>query len=114
MLAGSPSAEPVSTVSARRRAICYSSRLMTIVDQISKDLTASMKAQDAPRTSVLRMAKSALKNKEIDKKAHKWIAHDVRIEDVLAKRVSTLSLADARADVAIEDSTFTEQNLSSE
>ena len=33
------------------------------------DLTAAMKAQDAARTSVLRMAKAALKNKEIDKKA---------------------------------------------
>lgn len=28
-----------------------------------------MKAQDAPRTSVLRMAKAALKNREIEKKA---------------------------------------------
>jgi uncharacterized protein YqeY len=42
---------------------------MPIVEQITKDLTAAMKAQDAPRTSALRMAKAALKNKEIDKKA---------------------------------------------
>jgi uncharacterized protein YqeY len=42
---------------------------MPIVEQIAKDLTGAMKAQDAPRTSVLRMAKSALKNKEIDKKS---------------------------------------------
>ncbi|MCM2258064.1 MAG: GatB/YqeY domain-containing protein [Vicinamibacteria bacterium] len=42
---------------------------MTIIERITADLTAAMKAQDAPRTSVLRMAKSALKNKEIDKKA---------------------------------------------
>ena len=42
---------------------------MTLVEQITADLTAAMKAQDAPRTSVLRMAKAALKNKEIDKKA---------------------------------------------
>jgi uncharacterized protein YqeY len=42
---------------------------MTLVERITQDLTASMKAQDAPRTSVLRMAKAALKNKEIDKKA---------------------------------------------
>jgi len=42
---------------------------MPIVEQIAKDLTAAMKAQDAPRTSALRMAKAALKNKEIDKKA---------------------------------------------
>jgi uncharacterized protein YqeY len=40
----------------------------SLVDRITQDLTASMKAQDAARTSVLRMAKAALKNKEIDKK----------------------------------------------
>jgi uncharacterized protein YqeY len=39
---------------------------MTLVEQIAKDLTAAMKAQDAARTSVLRMAKAALKNREID------------------------------------------------
>ena len=41
----------------------------TLVDRIGQDLTAAMKAQDAPRTSVLRMAKTALKNKEIDKRS---------------------------------------------
>ena len=41
---------------------------MTLIERITSDLTAAMKAQDAARTSVLRMAKSALKNKEIDKK----------------------------------------------
>jgi hypothetical protein len=42
---------------------------MTLMERLTQDLTASMKAQDAPRTSVLRMAKAALKNKEIDKKS---------------------------------------------
>jgi uncharacterized protein YqeY len=42
---------------------------MAIVEQLTQDLTAAMKAKDALRTSALRMAKSALKNKEIDKKA---------------------------------------------
>ena len=42
---------------------------MTLMERLTHDLTASMKAQDAPRTSVLRMAKAALKNKEIDKKS---------------------------------------------
>ena len=40
---------------------------MTLVERITQDLTAAMKAQDAARTSTLRMAKAALKNKEIDK-----------------------------------------------
>src|SRR5512143_4155503 len=43
--------------------------MSTLTERIAEDLTASMKAQDAPRTSVLRMAKAALKNKEIDKRA---------------------------------------------
>jgi uncharacterized protein len=42
---------------------------MTLVERITQDLTAAMKAQDAARTSTLRMAKAALKNREIDKKA---------------------------------------------
>jgi uncharacterized protein YqeY len=42
---------------------------MPLVEQIAKDLTAAMKAQDVLKTSTLRMAKSALKNKEIDKRA---------------------------------------------
>jgi len=41
----------------------------TLVDRIQKDLTASMKAKDADRTSALRMAKAALMNREIEKKA---------------------------------------------
>jgi uncharacterized protein YqeY len=40
---------------------------MTLVERITQDLTAAMKAQDAPRTSTLRLAKAALKNREIDK-----------------------------------------------
>jgi uncharacterized protein len=41
---------------------------MTLVERVTQDLTAAMKSQDAPRTSALRMAKAALKNREIDKK----------------------------------------------
>ena len=40
----------------------------SLVDRIQQDLTASMKAKDAERTSALRMAKAALMNREIDKK----------------------------------------------
>ena len=40
---------------------------MALSETLTKDLTASMKAKDAARTSVLRMAKAALKNREIEK-----------------------------------------------
>jgi uncharacterized protein YqeY len=40
---------------------------MSHIEQIQKDLTAAMKEKDELRLSVLRMVKSALKNKEIEK-----------------------------------------------
>lgn len=43
--------------------------MSTLVERIASDLNVAMKARDAARTSVLRLAKSALKNREIDKKA---------------------------------------------
>jgi len=39
---------------------------MSLKQQIISDLTASMKAQDAPRTSTLRMVKAAMMNREIE------------------------------------------------
>jgi len=40
---------------------------MALVDRIQKDLTDAMKSKDELRLSVLRMVKSAFKNKEIEK-----------------------------------------------
>jgi uncharacterized protein len=40
---------------------------MSLKEQIISDLTASMKAQDAARTSTLRMVKAAIVNREIEK-----------------------------------------------
>lgn len=40
---------------------------MSLTEQIQKDLTAAMKEKDELRLSVLRMMKTALKNKEIEK-----------------------------------------------
>jgi len=40
---------------------------MTFAERIQKDLTEAMKSKDELRLSVLRMVKSALKNKEIEK-----------------------------------------------
>jgi uncharacterized protein YqeY len=42
---------------------------MPLVDQIQKDITAAMKAREEARLSTLRMVKSALKNREIEKMA---------------------------------------------
>ncbi len=42
---------------------------MSLIDQIQQDITAAMKARDEQRLSTLRMVKSALKNREIEKMA---------------------------------------------
>ncbi|HET8667326.1 MAG TPA: GatB/YqeY domain-containing protein, partial [Terriglobales bacterium] len=41
---------------------------MSLVEQITKDMTDAMRARDEQRLSTLRMMKSTLKNKEIDKR----------------------------------------------
>ena len=40
---------------------------MTLAEKIVSDLTASMKAQDAARTSTLRMVKAAMMNRQIER-----------------------------------------------
>lgn len=59
---------------------------MSLVERIASDLTAAMKAQDAARTSVLRMAKSALKNREIDKHAPLDDAEAVKVLQGLVRQ----------------------------
>ena len=52
---------------------------MGISDQIQKDMVEAMRSRDELRLSTLRMVKSALKNKEIDKRA--------RLDDKEAQQV---------------------------
>ncbi len=42
---------------------------MPLVDQIQKDIVSAMKAREEARLSTLRMVKSALKNREVEKMA---------------------------------------------
>jgi uncharacterized protein YqeY len=59
---------------------------MTLVDRITHDLTAAMKAQDAPRLSTLRLAKAALKNREIEKKSALEDGEAVKVLATLVKQ----------------------------
>ena len=59
---------------------------MGLVDRITLDLTAAMKAQDAPRTSTLRMAKAALMNRQIENKGPLDDAEAVRVLQGLVKQ----------------------------
>ena len=60
--------------------------MATLMDRITSDLTAAMKAKDAARLSVLRMAKAALMNKEIDKKSPLDDAEVARVLQALVKQ----------------------------
>jgi uncharacterized protein YqeY len=59
---------------------------MTLVERVTQDLTAAMKSQDAGRTSALRMAKAALKNREIEKKGGLDDAEATRVLQALVKQ----------------------------
>jgi hypothetical protein len=56
------------------------------VERVTQDLTAAMKSQDAGRTSALRMAKAALKNREIEKKGDLDDAEATRVLQGLVKQ----------------------------
>jgi uncharacterized protein len=47
----------------------YNCETMSLTEQIQKDITTAMKAREEHRLSTLRMVKSALKNREIEKMA---------------------------------------------
>jgi len=47
----------------------YNATIMSLIEQIQKDITAAMKAREEQRLSTLRMVKTALKNREIEKMA---------------------------------------------
>jgi uncharacterized protein YqeY len=56
-------------VRARLRRRDYNDPTMSLTEQIQKDITAAMKAREEQRLSCLRMVKTALKNREIEKMA---------------------------------------------
>lgn len=59
---------------------------MALLDRIQKDLTDAMKSKDELRLSVLRMVKSALKNKEIEKIRPLDDAESLQILQTLVKQ----------------------------
>jgi uncharacterized protein YqeY len=59
---------------------------MAITEQIGKDIITAMKAKEELRLTTLRMAKSALKNKEIDKRQPLTDAEEQQILTTLIKQ----------------------------
>lgn len=59
---------------------------MTFLDRINQDITAAMKAKEAERLSTLRMVKTALKNREIEKMAALTDEESLKILQSLVKQ----------------------------
>ena len=59
---------------------------MSLLDEINVALTAAMKAQDAARLSTLRMVKTALKNREIEKMSALESAESIKVLQSLVKQ----------------------------
>jgi uncharacterized protein YqeY len=59
---------------------------MSIPEKVHNDMVTAMKARDADRLSTLRMMKTALKNKEIDKRAPLTDAEALQILTTMIKQ----------------------------
>jgi uncharacterized protein YqeY len=59
---------------------------MSLMERIQKDIVESMKTKQELRLSTLRMAKSALKNKEIDKRAPLDEKEEIAVLSTLIKQ----------------------------
>jgi uncharacterized protein YqeY len=60
--------------------------MATLMEKVNADLTSAMKAREAARVDALRMAKAALKNKEIDKRAPLDDAEAAKVLQSLVKQ----------------------------
>jgi uncharacterized protein len=60
--------------------------MMTFLDHINEDLKAAMKSKDPTRLSTLRMVKTALKNREIDKMESLTDDEAIRVLQSLVKQ----------------------------
>lgn len=59
---------------------------MSISEQVQKDMVAAMRSKEELRLSTLRMMKSALKNKEIDKRATLDEKEEIAVLSTLVKQ----------------------------
>ena len=57
---------------------------------------------------------TATEVREVDAKNHKWLPHNIKLEDLQKKRTTVLKLADVKVNATLDDTLFTEQNLANE
>jgi uncharacterized protein YqeY len=60
--------------------------MMSFLDRINEDLKAAMKSKDSDRLSTLRMVKTALKNREIDKMEALTDEESIKVMQSLVKQ----------------------------
>ena len=59
---------------------------MSLTEQVQKDMVAAMRSKEVLRLSTLRMMKTALKNKEIDKRAPLDEKEELQVLSTLIKQ----------------------------
>jgi uncharacterized protein len=59
---------------------------MSLIEQVQKDMVAAMRAKEELRLSTLRMVKTALKNKEIEKRAPLDEKEELQVFNTLIKQ----------------------------
>jgi uncharacterized protein YqeY len=59
---------------------------MALLDRVTQDIAQAMKAQDTVRLAALRMLKSALMNKEVEKKRALEPSEDIQVVQALVKQ----------------------------
>ncbi len=76
------------TIGARRKSYEHWRTAMSIGEKINADIIPAMKAKQEHRLTTLRMVKSALKSKEIDKRAPLSEAEEVGVRGRLSRRMA--------------------------
>ena len=66
--------------------------MAAIGEKIGKDIIEAMKAKEALRLETLRMAKSAMKNKEIDKRSPLTDAEEIAVLQTMGKEQDEIKL----------------------
>ncbi len=67
-------------------AVCREDKTMTFLERINQDLTVAMKNKEADRLSTLRMIKTSLKNREIEKMAPLEDAEAIKLLQSMVKQ----------------------------
>src|SRR5690348_726419 len=86
MVTPAPRTGPASQASQSGEISAYTRRMTTLLERINQDLTTAMRARENVRLDVLRMAKTAITNREIEKRVTLDESEVVRVLQGLVKQ----------------------------